>query len=356
MSAAVSGQAILTDPELVAYLAGFLAPAEDWPVSNPLAPLSSVLVIGDEPVLVVPNMYDHCSRAQAPQALVYRAYDAVRPLDPLQELQLTLGHALERAGVKAGDVFVDSTLPRFLNKFLSGHGLEPVLAEIQPVLDEELVVSITEAARLADVAQASIAELVEPGRSEAELAGLALAAVSRAAGRRVPAILTVTTGPASGRRPGPATSRAVQKGDLVLCDVAPWAEGAWADAATTVCAGRPSARQQKLFDAVRGALDLAIQLCAPGAVAREIDNAVRGSLAAAGPVYRHHTGHGLGTRWWQEPLITAYSETRIEEGNILALEPALYDPEAGGVRLEVTLRVREGENDLLTKHDHRLMI
>jgi hypothetical protein len=78
------------------------------------------------------------------------------------------------------------------------------------------------------------------------------------------------------------------------------------------------------------------------------------SLAEAGPPYPHHTGHGVGARWWQEPLITPYSETRLEEGNLLAVEPALYDPDAGGVRLEATLRVRAGGNELLTPYEHRL--
>jgi Xaa-Pro dipeptidase len=354
LRASVSEQAILSDPELIAYLVGFCTPLEDWPVGNPLAPLGSVLVIGDTAVLVVANMYERSSTPRAPETLLYRAYDASSPPDPRHELELTLADAFGRAGLRAGAVSVDPTFPHFLTPLLDRQRLQPVSTEIEPALDEELVASVAHAARLADVAQATIAELVEPGRSEAELAGLALAAVAQAAGKRIPAILTVTSGPASGSRPGPASARVVEKDDLVLCDVAPWTEGAWADATTTVCAGRPSARQRKLFDAVRAALELAVELCTPGAVAREIDGAVRQSLGAAGPVYRHHTGHGLGARWWQEPIITSYSETRIEEGSVLAVEPGLYDPEVGGVRLEVTLRVRAGGNELLSKHEHRL--
>lgn len=352
--ASVSGQAVVTDPELVAYLAGFVSPCEDWPVANPLAPVGAVLVIGDKPVLVVANMYEHCITPAGPEALVYRAYDAVVPPRPLEEFETTLAQAIECAGVRPGTVCVDPTLPSLIGPLLSRHRLQLVAADVEPAVDEELVHSVAAAGRLADVGQAAFAELAEPGRSEAELAGLVLAAVSREAGKRVPAILTVTTGPASGNRPGPATARTVNAGDLVLCDVAPWADGAWADAATTVCVGRPTARQQGLFGAVRKALDLAIGLCVPGAVARDIDSAVRESLSGAGPVYRHHTGHGLGARWWQEPVITAYSETRLEEGDVLAVEPALYDPRVGGVRLEVTLRVRAGGNELLTQYEHRL--
>ena len=354
ISASVSGQAVLTHPELLAYLVGFVAPCEDWPVANPLAPVGAALVIGDKPVLVLADMYEHWITPSGPEVLTYLAYDPVQRPDPVREFEASLAKAIDRAALRAGDVSVDTTLPAFVSPLLTQRGLHPVAAEVEPVVDDELAQSVAAAARLADVAQTVIAELVEPGRSEAELAGLALAAISGAAGRRVPAILTVTTGPPSGSRPGPATARAVEAGDLVLCDVAPWTEGAWADAATTVCAGRPTPRQRRLFDAVRAALDVAIGLCVPGAIAHEIDSAVRESLASAGPPYSHHTGHGLGARWWQEPLITPYSETRLEEGNLLAVEPALYDPEVGGVRLEVTLRVRAGGNELLTTYEHRL--
>lgn len=354
LRSSVPGQAILTDPELLAYLAGFVTPCEDWPVANPLAPVAAALVVGDEPVLVVADLYEQSASPSGPEVFAYRAYDPVRRPHPVVQFEACLVRAFDRAGLHPGDVAVDSTLPAVAHPLIARAGLHPVPAEIVTSVDEELHQSVAAAARLADVGQRTIAELVEPERSEAELAGLALAAMSAAAGRRVPSILTVTTGPASGGRTGPATARTVAPGDLVLCDVAPWTDGAWADAATTVCAGRPTARQRRLFDAVRSALDLAIGLCVPGAIAREIDAAVRKSLAGAGPPYAHHTGHGLGVRWWQEPLITPYSETRLEEGHLLAVEPALYDSEAGGVRLEATLRVRAGGNELLTTYEHRL--
>jgi len=339
---------------LVAYLAGFVAPCEDWPVANPLAPVGAALVVGDRPVLVLADSYEQWSEPSGPEVLTYRAYDPTGRPDPLGELETALAEAFDGAGVRPGYLAVDTTLPALVCPLLARRGLRSAVVDLVPVVDDELAGSVAAAAQLADAAQTAIAGLVEPGRAEAELAGLALAAISEAAGKRVPAILTVTTGPASGRRPGPATARVVEAGDLVLCDVAPWAEGAWADAATTVCAGRPTARQQRLFDSVRFALDLAIRLCVPGAVARDIDSAVRESLAGAGPLYAHHTGHGLGVRWWQDPLITPYSETRLDEGALLAVEPALYDPEAGGVRLEATLRVRNGGNELLTTYEHRL--
>jgi Xaa-Pro aminopeptidase len=347
--------AVVTDPELLAYLTGFCTPAEEWPVANPFTPVPALLVVGPEDAtLVVASMYRRFCDPDGPSVLEYRSYDPDRAPAPTAELAAALGEALTRCHVPPGGLAVDHTLPHVLAPTLAAHGLEPAVSPITPELDAELAASVGRAARLADVAQAAVLRLAEPGRTELELASAAHAAMSSVAGARVSAILTVTAGRASGARPGPATTRVVADGDLVLCDVAPWGGGAWADAATTVCAGRPSRRQQRMFDAVRDALELANALCRPGAVGGDVDAAVRASLSGSGDPYPHHTGHGLGVRWWQEPAITRYSRDRIDEGAIVAVEPALYDAEVGGVRLEHTLRVRAGGNELLTRHQHRL--
>src|SRR5258705_60979 len=93
---------------------------------------------------------------------------------------------------------------------------------------------------------------VAPGVSEAELAGLAAAAMHRDAGRRVPAILTVSAGAeASATGGGVATDRVVRSGDLVLTDTSPWIDGAWSDSANAVFVGTPDRETVRRFDAVR---------------------------------------------------------------------------------------------------------
>src|SRR3989475_11611327 len=94
----------------------------------------------------------------------------------------------------------------------------------------------------------------------------------REAGRRVPAILTVTTGAAaSATGGGVATGRVVRSGDLVLTDTSPWIDGAWSDTANAVFVGTPAGETRRRFDAVRRALHEGISLCRPGAVAKDVD-------------------------------------------------------------------------------------
>ena len=151
-----------------------------------------------------------------------------------------------------------------------------------------------------------------------------------------------------------ATGRVIQSGDLVLCDTAPWIDGHWSDSANAVCAGVPDGEQRRIFDRVRQALELAIGLCRPGAIACDVDAAVRAELADLGPTYSHHTGHGIGASWSEPPRITPYERMRLEEGMVLAVEPAFYAEGFGGIRLEHVFVVRAGGNEILTRFEHTL--
>jgi Xaa-Pro aminopeptidase len=265
------------------------------------------------------------------------ALDAAARLHPdvvLLDVQLPDGDGFAVAEWlrEAGCTLVDFAVPR------------------EPSLD-----AIRRASRLCDVVQQAVKDYAEPGISEAGLAGLAAAAMFREAGRRVPAILTVSTG-ADGTETGGgvATARVVQAGDLVLTDTSPWIDGAWSDTANAVYIGTPDAGTRRRFDAVRRALHEGIELCRPGAVAKDVDRRVRAMLTEHGPTYPHHTGHAIGAAWSEEPRITPYEELRIEEGMVLALEPAIYLPGWGGIRLEHVFHVGAGGNEILTQFEHTL--
>jgi Xaa-Pro dipeptidase len=179
--------------------------------------------------------------------------------------------------------------------------------------------------------------------------------MNREAGRRVPAILTVTAGAeATATGGGVATARVVEANDLVLTDTSPWIGGVWSDTANAVFVGTPDRETRRRFDAVHRALHAGIALCRPGAVAKDVDREVRALLADHGPTYPHHTGHGIGAAWSEEPRITPYNEMRIEEGMVLALEPAIYLQGWGGIRLEHVFAVGATDNEILTRFEHTL--
>jgi len=356
LDAAGHNQAVLSHPETLASLGCFETPDEDWPVANPFVALPALLCVApDDIVLVVADFHTPDVRPSVARVVTYRSYDFQRAPDPAGELRATLIAALDEAGFARAPTGIEARhLPNAVAAWLEEAGRTPVpcddAVQVTPSLD-----AIRVACHLSDVVQQAVKDHAEPGRSEAELAGLAAAAMFREAGKRVPAILTVTAGAeATATGGGVATARIVQQGDLVLTDTSPWIDGGWADTANAVFVGTPDATTRTRFDAVRRALHEGIAMCRPGAVAKDIDRRVRELLAEHGPTYGHHSGHRIGAAWSEDPRITPYCEERIEEGMVLALEPAIYLAGWGGIRLEHTFLVGAQDNEILTRFEHTL--
>jgi Xaa-Pro dipeptidase len=350
-------QAVLSHPETVAHVTGFSLPVEDWPVANPFVADPPLLVLGPRgDRLVIADFYAAHAGDAGVAVATYRSYDYKQAPDPQAELRSAVD-GLDLAGGRLG--IEAAWLPTTVADTLRARGCELVdvadaVVEARRIKGEPEIEAIRSASRLSDVVQRAIKDHARAGLSEAELAGLAQAEMYRAAGRRVPAILTVTTGAATATGGAEPTARRVETGDLVLTDTSPWWEGAWSDTANAVVAGTPSTEQRRVFDAVRRALDLAIEACAPGAQASAVDRRVRASLEEWGPTYGHHTGHGIGAAWSEEPRITPYNDMPIEEGMVLAVEPAIYREGWGGIRLEHVFVVRASGNEILTEFEHTL--
>jgi len=349
-------RAVLSHPETLAHLCLFDPAVEEWPVANPFVASPALLSLTlDEATLLVASFHAaHAARSPVPVEH-YRSYDYESPPDPARELggRLVIADGEGPIGIEA------SSLPVAVADVLRLDG-----SELVPI--DELVIAarktklpieidaIRRASHLSDIVQRAVKELAQPGMTEAEVAAQAQAAMAKEAGRRVPAILTVTTGAATSTGGWEATDRVIQTGDLVLCDTSPWIDGHWSDSANAVCAGPPDADQRRIFDRVRRALDLAIELCTPGALPCDIDAAVREELADLGPTYPHHTGHGIGASWSEPPRITPYERMPLEEDMVLAVEPAFYAAGFGGIRLEHVFVVRAGGNEILTRFEHTL--
>jgi Xaa-Pro dipeptidase len=350
-------RAVLSHPETLAHLCLFDPSVEEWPVANPFVASPALLVLApDAATLLVASFHaGHAARSPVP-VVEYRSYDFERPPDPAGELTRALGQLTAGAaaiGVEA------SSLPTAVADVLRAQGgvlvpVDELVVTARRIKAPVELQAIRRASRLSDVVQSAVKELAHPGVSEAEVAAHAQAAMAEEAGRRVPAILTVTTGEATATGGWEATDRIIEMGDLVLCDTSPWIDGHWSDTANAVCAGVPTGEQRRIFDRVRRALELAIALCQPGVIACDIDTAVRAELADLGPTYPHHTGHGVGASWSEPPRITPYERIPLEEGMVLAVEPAFYAPGFGGIRLEHTFVVRAGGNEILTRFEHTL--
>ncbi|MEY8097256.1 M24 family metallopeptidase [Falsihalocynthiibacter sp. S25ZX9] len=144
------------------------------------------------------------------------------------------------------------------------------------------------------------------------------------------------------------SSRVLQKGDPIICDLGPRVHGYWGDSCGSfVVDATPSEAYFRMFQASREALDLAISEIRPGLKVSELDRLLRAFMQKQGYVYPHHSGHGIGTSVHEFPRIVPDEDALLEADMFLMVEPSAYDPEVGGVRCEYMLRVTSTGSEIV---------
>jgi Xaa-Pro aminopeptidase len=155
------------------------------------------------------------------------------------------------------------------------------------------------------------------------------------------------------------TDREIAVGDLLKIDFGALYLGYHADCTRTFMVGRePEGWQREIFDVVRAAQRAGRRALTPGADLQGIDDAARDVIRQAGfgDQFTHGLGHGVGLEIHEAPLIGYTAEGRIDARTPVTVEPGVYLPGRGGVRLEDTLVVDEGGPDLLTTTPKDLVV
>lgn len=158
---------------------------------------------------------------------------------------------------------------------------------------------------------------------------------------RVRAFAQVSTGnaeTAEGHRPNIiSTPRPMADGDFAMLELGVVADGYWADRTRVRVAGTPRDKQIEVFETVRKAQEAATNALKPGVKARDVDAAARSVIEEAGygKDFPHITGHGLGFGYHESwPILGPSSDHVMEEGMLTSVEPGIYNPAFGGVRIE----------------------
>ena len=130
---------------------------------------------------------------------------------------------------------------------------------------------------------------------------------------------------------------------MITIDFGARYEGYDADMTRTVAVGQPSEKMRRIYDIVLHAQETAQAAIAPGVRCSDIDKTARDIITEAGygDCFGHSTGHGVGIDIHEEPRVSARSEQILTPGNIVTVEPGIYVPGLGGVRIENTCVVTE---------------
>jgi Xaa-Pro aminopeptidase len=222
------------------------------------------------------------------------------------------------------------------------------LQRARAVKDPDEVEAIRAAIAVTDAGQAAARAAFAAGRTELELWHETRAAIESAAGERIPVLADLVTGPRTAEVGGPPSTRLVEATDLLLVDLGPRVAGYWGDSCAVVALGEPPAHVREAHAAAYEALEGVKALVRAGASSAEIDAAARGTLS-----YPHHTGHGVGRTYHEEPRIVPDADRVLEAGMVIALEPGTYGDD-WGVRVEQVVLVTDDGCEVLSGHDLNL--
>jgi Xaa-Pro aminopeptidase len=226
------------------------------------------------------------------------------------------------------------------------------------VKEPEELDAIRAAAALADDVYGWLAELGLVGRTEREVA-LALEHQMRLRGAEDPSFPSIVAAAENGALPH-ATPRdvAIPAGTLVTLDIGARLDGYCSDCTRTWATGELDDDLGEIYELVRSTQAAALEAVRAGPTGREVDAVARDLIAAAGHAehFGHGLGHGVGLEVHEGPRLAKSDESRLVPGNVVTVEPGVYVPGRGGVRIEDLVAVTENGCEVISATSKALTV
>jgi len=221
---------------------------------------------------------------------------------------------------------------------------QPILTQMRRIKSENEIKFMGEAVRIAECALSSTIMAIKPGVTEKEIAGrLVGRLLQEGSDPELPFFPIVSFGENAANPHATPTNRTLNSGDIILIDWGASHQGYFSDITRVFAMGdlRPEIDQIAKF--VQDANAAARAAVKPGIPASDVDHAARQVIedAGYGEYFFHRTGHGLGLETHEEPNISKFDQTILEPGMTFTIEPGIYLPKRGGVRIEDDIVVTE---------------
>jgi Xaa-Pro aminopeptidase len=272
---------------------------------------------------------------------------------------LTTEYGLQRIGFEASHTTV-SAFRRMAEKLTGIDLVElgPNLDEIRVAKDAVEIELLRSVATLSSQSLTAILPHIKPGVREIDIA-LSLELEMRRRGADGIAFDFIVASGVRGAMPhGRASEKFIQAGELVTIDFGALKDGYHSDETVTVACGKPELRAAEIHAIVRTAHDMAINSVRPGINCKDLDEIARSFIRenGFGDYFGHGLGHGLGLEIHEQPTLSPRSTAVLEEGMVVTIEPGIYIPGFGGVRIEDTVVVTAYGCDVLTSADKQLLV
>lgn len=315
-----------------------------------------------------------CPAFEAERVTVGAGIRKVYPWGEEEGPGTVLTRALGSSGIGTGVLGVEYRYMRVLERellaravhegpsaMLNGRSLRyedagPILADLRTVKDAEELKLMEKAASITDAGVRAAHEFIRPGVTERQVAAYMELELQKL-GAEPPFHIYVASGPRSAIPHAGPTDRVLQDGELVWVDFVCQHKGYAGDITRTFPVGSVSGKAAEIFRVCLEAQERARTGARPGMTGAQVDGLARDYITARGfgQYFTHRTGHGLGLEVHEEPYIVGSNHKPLEVGNTFTIEPGIYIPGLGGVRIEDDVVLEPGGARSLTTYPRDLL-
>jgi len=217
------------------------------------------------------------------------------------------------------------------------------LSEFRSVKEEEEIVRIARAVQTAELALKSVLHLLKPGITELEFRRELISAFFKLGGEGEAFPTIVASGKGSAVPHWETSNKEIKDGEVVIVDFGTRYKGYVSDITRTFLVGKVPEKIREIYEVVREAQELGVKELKEGKSCREVDLAVRKFIESKnfGEFFVHSTGHGIGLEVHEAPTLSKNSNEILRKNNVVTVEPGIYLPGLGGVRIEDDCLVTE---------------
>ena len=318
----------------------------------------ALLITADRLILTTDSRFDLQARREAPLYRVIRFREG---------LVKELPRLLKR--LKAGRVGFESIRMTFsqygkMSEAIEKAGLSVELVPTEDIVESQRIMknraeaaAVKKALEIAEAGFERVLESLRPGMTESEAAWLLESHLREGGAEGLSFPTIVAAGPNSALPHAVPGQRKIKDGVPILFDWGAKLGGYCSDISRTVVIGRPDATFRKVYQTVRDAQRKAIDAVRPGAGTKAVDAVAREFIAKKGFKGRfgHGLGHGVGLAIHEQPRLSPLSDRKIRTGMVFTVEPGIYLPRWGGVRIENMVRSKRGGAEVLNRLDTKLI-
>ena len=314
---------------------------------------ATLFITADKAFLLTDFRYIEQAKAQAPEFEILKTGQ-----DHFAFLQ-EIGDKSQRLGFE-GDFVTYEDFGKLKDAFPEAEllSLPNLVSYLRSVKDQAEIETIRQAVKIADDAFANVIKSIEIGQTEAEI-GLELEYSMRRAGASGGSFeFIVASGARSALPHGTASSKKIHFGEFLTMDFGAIYQGYCSDITRTVFLGEPEEKHREVYEVVLAAQRAGIAAVAPGRTGKEVDAVARKIIedAGYGDYFGHGLGHSVGLAIHEGPNLNMREERVLEPGMVITVEPGIYIPDWGGVRIEDIVLVTENGCEVLTQAPKEFII